>query len=207
MDLDRKEMILSTIDRLGIVSVRQLHEILKIGSYRNMCRIVGQLEEYLHVDRSREKIVYLNKDGRNLIGSDREVKKSALFEHMLLVNDIFIHYGCPKTWQREHSIILQNSPVYEFQIQVKGISPKSEKIVSDAKFERNGYTYLIEVDNTRSMTDNKKKIKKYVENWKEIRKQYQNPKLCIFTKSKNRKRTFQDLTRNIPAEIYIFDEI
>ena len=35
--MNRTEMILTLIDRLGVVSVRQLHEILKLGTYRNTC--------------------------------------------------------------------------------------------------------------------------------------------------------------------------
>lgn len=208
MNLERAEMILSTIDRLGIVSVRQLHEILKLGSYRNTCRVVNQLEEYLHVERGRQKIVYLNKEGRNLIGSSREVKKSALFDHMLLANEVFIHYGCPVTWKREHVITVRQKPVHTFQIQVQGLTIKNEvKLIVDAIFERNGYSYLIEIDNTLPMTENRKKIKKYLDLWPEIRKQFQNPRLCIFTKSEKRKKTFQEWIRNVPNEVYCFSEI
>lgn len=201
-------MILSTVDRLGVVSVKQLHEILRLGSYRNTCRIINQLEEYLHVERGRQKIVYLNKEGRNLIGSNREVKKSALFDHILLTNKVYIHYDCPVTWKREHIISIRQEPVHAFQIQVKGLSIKNEvKLIADAMFERNGYTHLIEVDNTLPMVENKKKIKRYLELWPEIRKRYSNPKLCIFTKSEKRKRTFQEGLRNVPNEIFTFEEI
>jgi hypothetical protein len=208
MNIERMERVLSTIDRMGIATIKQLHEVLKMGSYRNTCKIVNQLEKYLHVDRSKHKIVYLNKEGREFIGSDREVKKSQLFEHMLLANEVFIHYGCPVTWKREHVISVRQEPAYTFQIQVKGVSIKSDvKIIVDAFFERNGYTYLIEIDNTRKMVDNKKKIQKYLELWPMIREKYQNPRLCIFTKSEKRKKTFLEWTRNITKEIKTFDEI
>lgn len=208
MNLERAEMVLSTIDRLGAVSVKQLHEILRLGSYRTTCRVVNQLEEFLHVDRTKQKVVYLNKEGRRFIGSNKEVKKSPIFEHMLLLNEVYIHYDCPATWKREHVISIHQEPAYAFQIQVKGLSIKSEiKLIVDAIFERNGYTYLIEVDNKSPMTENRKKIKKYIENWSTIRKQYQNPRLCIFTKSQKRKRIFLELTKNITREIYTFDEL
>lgn len=48
MDMKRAERILREIDRLGAVSVKQLHEILHLGSYRNTCRVVNQLGDYLH---------------------------------------------------------------------------------------------------------------------------------------------------------------
>lgn len=208
MNTDKMELVLSTIDQLGVVSVKQLHEILKFSSYRKTCRIVQNLEPYLHVERSRQKIVYLNKEGRQFVGSDREVKKSPLFEHRLLINEVFIHYNCPVTWRTEHTIEIEEKGENMGFIKVEGLKPVTKKkIVCDAYFERNGYTYLIEVDNTRKMVDNRKKIQKYLYMWLEIRKQYQNPKLCIFTKSQIRKKEFSKLLKNIPNEIYCFDEL
>lgn len=208
MNIARTELVLETIDKLGIVSVRQLHQVLKLGSYRYTCKVIQELENYLHVDRYKQKIVYLNKEGRDFIGSSREVRKSALLEHSLLANDVFIHYDCPVTWKREYAIeIEQKQPNLSF-IKVQGLSVVNKiKIVCDAYFERDGYTYLIEIDNTRKMVDNKKKISRYIETWKEIRMQYQNPKLCIFTKSEKRKREFSCMLKNIPHEIMNFDEL
>jgi hypothetical protein len=209
MNTERVELVLSTIDKLGAVSVKQLHQILKLGSYRYTCQVVSKLEkDYLNTYRSKQKIVYLNGEGRQLIGSNRVVNKSTLFEHMLLTNQIFIHYNCPVTWRTEHTIEIEAKSENMGFIKVEGLKPVTKKkIVCDAYFERNGYTYLIEVDNTRKMIDNRKKIQKYLEMWPEIRKQYQNPKLCIFTKSQKRKKEFLALTKNIPHEIYCYNEI
>lgn len=208
MNTERMELVLSTIDQLGVVSVKQLHEILKFSSYRKTCRIVQNLEPYLHVERSRQKIVYLNKEGRQFVGSDREVKKSPLFEHRLLINEVFIHYNCPVTWRTEHTIEIEEKGENMGFIKVEGLKPVTKKkIVCDAYFERNGYTYLIEVDNTRKMVDNRKKIQKYLEMWSGIREQYQNPKLCFFTRSEKRKREFSKLLKNILSEVYCFDEL
>lgn len=206
MNTERTEHVLSVIDQLGVVSVKQLHEILKIGSYRNTCKIIGQLEPYLHVSRSREKIVYLNKEGRYLIGSDKEVKKSVLFDHMLLSNDAYIYYDCPANWLREYVIEIDHEPEFNFAIQVKGLSVSTKKkIIPDALFKRDGYVHLIEIDNTRTMQDNRKKIEKYKEMWPEIRKQFgMQPKLCIFTLSEKRKKEFAQLCDKIPHEINVF---
>lgn len=208
MNLERTERILSVIDQLGAVSVKQLHEILKIGTYRHTCRIVKQLEPYLHVSRSREKIVYLNKDGRDLIGTTKEVKKSILFDHILLTNKAFIHYNCPLDWKREYPIEIAQEPEFGFAIQVKGLTVTTKKkIVPDAVFTRDGYVHLVEIDNTRSMVDNRKKIIRYKEMWGDIRKQFgSQPKLCIFTKSEKRKREFIQMLKNIPHEVLLFDE-
>lgn len=202
-------MILSTIDKLGAVSVKQLHELLKLGTYRHTCRVVSQLEEYLHVVRSNQKVVYLNKEGRQLIGSENEIKKSILFDHMLLANDAYIHYGCPFDWKREYPIDFAQEPEYNFGIQIKGLNVvKKKTIIPDAVFSRNGYVYLVEIDNTRSMQDNRKKIKNYVESWSEIRTHFKsNPKLCIFTLSEKRKQEFKKLCEKIPNEIFTLTEI
>lgn len=202
-------MILSTIDKLGAVSVKQLHNILKLGSYRHTCRVIRQLEEYLNVFRSQQKIVYLNKDGRQLIGSEKEVKKSVLFDHMLLANSAYVHYNCPIDWKREYIIETSQEPEYDFGIQIKGINLTSKKsLIPDAVFTRNGYVYLVEIDNTRAMLDNKKKIAKYKDMWKEIQKHFSmQPKLCIFTQSDKRKHDFTQLCDRIPSEIYTYTDI
>lgn len=207
MNLQRTEQILSIIDQLGAVSVKQLHEILRIGSYRYTCKVISTLDTYLHIDRSRQKIVYLNKDGRQLIGSSKEVKKSVLFDHMLLANDAFIHYNCPTDWKREYAIETAQETEYSFAIQVKGLSVATkQKIIPDAVFSRDGYVYLIEIDNTRGMADNRKKIEKYRQMWPEIRKQFGvQPKLGIFTLSEKRKKEFAQMCEKLPCEIVVFN--
>lgn len=208
MNFNKVENILTTIDKLGAVTVKQLHEILQPGSYRHTCRLIKQLEEYLHVVRSNQKIVYLNKDGRNLIGSDKEVKKSVMFDHMLLCNQAYVYYNCPLDWKREYAIETTQEPEYSFGIQIKGLNVVNKQtLIPDALFSRNGYVYLIEIDNTRAMADNRKKIAKYREMWQEIIKYFgMMPKLCIFTLSDQRKREFEQLCTKMPVEIVTFSE-
>lgn len=209
MNLERVEMILQSIDKLGAVSVKQLYEILPIGSYRHTCRVVNQLGEYLHTVRTNQKIVYLNTAGRKLIGSDKEVKKSVLFDHMLLANQAFIYYNCPSDWKREYAIETAQEQGFSFAIQVKGLTVKSKKtIVPDAIFKRDGYVHLVEIDNTRTMHDNRKKINKYKEMWLDIKKQFgAQPKLCVFTHSEKRKKEFAQLCGKLPYEIKTYREI
>jgi hypothetical protein len=206
MNLARTEQILSVIDRLGAVSVKQLHEILKIGSYRHTCRVISQLETYLHVSRSNQKIVYLNKEGRQLIGSDKEIKKSILIDHMLLANEAFIYFNCPQDWKRECPIEIDQEQDFSFAIQVKGLTVATKKrIVCDALFKRDGCVHLIEIDNTRSMQDNRKKVEKYKEMWPAIKAQFKmQPKLCIFTKSEKRVKEFEQLSDKLLHEAVLF---
>lgn len=209
MNIERIEHILSVIDKLGVASIKQLHEILKLGSYRNTCKVIHGLGEYLHVTRTTQKIVYLNKNGRDLIGSDKEIKKSILFDHMLLCNHAYIYYGCPFDWEREYPIETTKEQGYNFGIQIKGLTVVNKQtLIPDAVFSRNGYVYLIEIDNTRSMQDNRKKITKYREMWADIRDNFTlNPKLCIITKSEKRKKEFQQLCGKLPHEVWTFSEI
>lgn len=207
--MNRTEKILTLIDRLGVASVRQLHEILRLGTYRNTCRVINKLSPYLHEVRGREKVVYLNKDGRELIASDKEVKKSILFDHMLLANDAYIYFSCPHDWQTEHVIESHTEATHSFAIQVKGLtSTQTKKVVADATFSRNGYLYLIEIDNTRHMTDNMKKIKKYKDMWTDIQSKHKKqPFLYFITTSENRKRKLLSACKGIRAEVLTFEEI
>jgi hypothetical protein len=153
--------------------------------------------------------VYLNKEGRQLIGSDKEVKKSVLFDHILLANDAYIHYNCPLDWKREYRIETPQFAEYSFGISIKGINvTTNKKVIPDALFTRNGYVYLVEIDNTRTMQDNRKKIEKYKEMWPDIKTQFgAQPKLCIFTKSERRKKEFLSLCEKLQCEVFNFAEI
>jgi hypothetical protein len=204
MNLERTERILQTIDRLGAVSVKQLHQILKLGTYRHTCRVISHLDTYLHVSRTQQKIVYLNKAGRELIGSNREIKKSMLFDHMLLCNEAYIYYNCPLDWKREYMIETAQKPEYGFSIQLKGISVAKKKIIPDAIFIRDGYVHLVEIDNTRAMIDNRKKIERYKEMWDDIRQHFNaQPKLCVFTKSEKRKRDFRSWCGKLVCDVEV----
>lgn len=76
---------------------------------------------------------------------------------MLLTNQAYIYFSCPLDWSREYVIESKNEPEYQFGIQIKGLTFTSKKeVISDAVFTRKGYLHLAEIDNTRSMKDNRK---------------------------------------------------
>lgn len=209
MITEKKEQILTTIDQLGVTSIKQLHKIINRGSYRYTCKLIQQLDTYLHVYRSKQKLVYLNKEGRQLIGSEKEVKKSVLFDHMLLSNEAYIHFNCPVDWRREYPIETLQEPRRMLDIKIMGLNVvNKKKVIPDAVFSRNGYVYLIEIDNTRSMQDNRKKVDKYREMWQDIKKHFNaQPKLCIFTVSEKRKKDFIKLCEKLPSEVFCFNEL
>ncbi|GIN38428.1 hypothetical protein [Heyndrickxia oleronia] len=180
----RIESLLTTIDQLGMVTIRQLRQKHDLKSYRNACRVVKQLEPYIHTTFfNKEKVLYLNKDGRELIGSTKEMKRNSLIEHILLANEAYFYFKCPLDWKREYTIEVKDRIVFNRMNIVK------KKVIADASFTRNGYMHLIEIDNIRDMSDNKNKIEIYLEMWTFIKKEFnQLPILYFFTTTEIRKR-------------------
>ena len=188
-----------TIDTLGMTKIRHLQQIHDLKSYRNACRVVKQLSPYIHETYfEKEKVIYLNKEGRELIGSTKEMKKNSLMQHTLLANEIYLYFNCPFDWKREYTLEMEHSNLTG--ISFNGIGLVKKKVVSDAAFSRNGYLHLIEIDNKRDMADNRKKINNYLENMKP------NYKLYIFTTTKQRKRKFEEWLKK-RGEVFLFEEI
>lgn len=156
----RIESLLTTIDHLGIVKIKHLQVIHDLKSYRNACRVVKQLSPYINESfHNKEKIIHLNKAGRELIGSINEENKRSLLDHTFLRNEVYIYFKCPHDWKNEYSIEFEEKTINSFGISFGNMPVVSKrKIIADAVFNRNGYMHLIEVDNQRKMIDNKKKI-------------------------------------------------
>ncbi|USK85748.1 replication-relaxation family protein [Peribacillus asahii] len=199
-----------TIDQLSMAKIRHLQQIHELKSYSNACRVIKQLSPYVHETmHNKEKVLYLNKEGRQLIGSTKEVKKNTLIEHTLLRNEAYLYFNCPIDWKTEYRIESKEK-VPTFDIQFKGLSPATKKVVSDAAFTRNGYLHLVEIDNTRSMSDNYKKIESYVNMLADVRERLGLiPALYIFTHTNHRRRKFESWMKkhNIRGEVKTFEEI
>lgn len=139
-----------------------------------------------------------------MIGSNKEVKRTSYMSHTLLRNEAYLYFQCPLDWKTEHSIETQEKALTAFDIQVKGIKPISKKkVIADAVFTRNSYFNIIEIDNTRNMSDNKKKMELY----REIMPNLQNPKLYFFTQTEQRKRKLQEWAKGLKCEVMMFKEI
>lgn len=205
----RVESLLQTIDTLGIVKIKHLQEIHDLKSYRNACRIITtQLRPFIHETYyQKEKVMYLNKKGREFIASEKgEIQVNQHTLHSLLRNEVYMHFQCPADWKNE-------SPLEtKINAQTSGIIFNSslplmekKKVICDAVFKRNGYLYLIEVDNERKMIDNQKKIGAY----REVLPAYKDetPILYFFTKTESRKRKLAEWLKGIRHEVIMFDEI
>ena len=207
----RIESLLMTIDQLSMAKIRHLQQIHDLKSYSNACRVVKQLSPYVHETiHNKEKVLYLNKEGRQLIGSAKEVKRNMMIEHTLLCNEAYLYFNCPIDWKTEY-VIEMKERVPAFDIQFKGLSlSNKKKVVSDASFSRNGYFHLVEIDNTRGLGDNKKKIESYVDAFPMIQDQLGLlPSLHVFTTNENRKRKFEEWMKqqHLRGEVKLFEEI
>lgn len=205
----RVETLLQTIDRLGIVKINHLLEIHDLKSYRNTCRIITtQLRPYINETYFRkEKVISLNKKGRDFIASEKdEVKISLQSIHYLLRNEVYIYFQCPSDWRNEYPHETSVKAPNSFAMFNAGLSPiDKKKVVSDAVFKRNGYFHLIEVDNEQDMKVNKKKVELYREILPSLKDQV--PILYFFTTTENRKRKLQEWLKGIRHEVMTFDEI
>lgn len=200
-----------TIDKMRATTIKQLMRVHDLGGYRNAAKIVKQLKPYIHEHRENEKIIYLNKHGRELIGSSHEVKHSPYIQHILLTNEVYIYFKCPFDWRTECPFEREEKLPKGFTLTLGNTALKSKKrVIADAVFTRNGYVYLVEIDNIRKMQDNQKKIETYTDLWSSIKMEFgQQPILYFFTNTINRKKKFEDWLANkrIRYEVRTFDEI
>jgi hypothetical protein len=202
-------MILQTIDRLGIVKIKHLQEIHDLKSYRNTCRIIStQLRPFIHETYfQKEKVMYLNKKGREFIASDKEELKISLQTiHYLLRNEVYIYFKSPIDWANESPLEVNVKGQLNSDILFQGLTlSNKKKVIPDATFTRNGYLHLIEVDNTQDMKINKKKIDVYREIMPHIKNQV--PVLYFFTTTENRKRKLEEWLKGIRYKVMTFEEI
>lgn len=178
-----------------------------LKGYRNACRVVQNLGPYVHQSYyDKEKIIYLNKDGREVIASTKEESKRGNVEHTLFRNDVYIHFDCPINWQAEYTLEASVMPQRMDGIMVLGLSvAEKKKVVADAVFKRNGYFNIIEIDNERKMVDNKRKIQIYREILPAFKEEV--PCLYFFTKTEHRKRKLLEWMKGMRGDVKTYAEI
>src|SRR5690625_4021360 len=147
--IQRQERILSTLADLTYATSDQINEIERLGSDRNIRRILYEMEsDKLIASLRREKKVYyvINK-GSDFIGRNNPRLKQSEIEHALLRNNLYICLGCPKDWRKEVPININGE----------------KALVADAVFTEGNVIYFVEVDNRTSMQTNYSKIRRYAE--------------------------------------------
>ena len=146
--LMREESILLSLKKLDYLTRKQLQILHDLKSDRNAQRILKEMDKYLSSFYDGHNVYYLNKEGRERVNCDVIRKKTHNVNHYLMRNDVYIDYECPESWRNEIRFISQ-----------KGKS--KFVVVCDATFEKDGITYLVEIDNTQTMKKNRVKIEKY----------------------------------------------
>ncbi len=153
------------------------------------------MEEYLCSFREEGygAVYYLNKVGRQMIGSNKVVKRTLQVRHALMRNDFFFYMRCPINWKHE----------------VK-VTDGTTTLVTDVHFTKNRVHHFLEVDNTQSMAENCAKIRRYTEMFG--RGVFQRelgyfPTLHIVTVSKSRVRRFEEMCKGLPAQVYCIEDI
>lgn len=205
---ERIETLLTTIDTLGMVTAEQLRSLHDMKSLRNSYFILKKLEPYTQsMFVNRRKVYYLNKEGRNFIASTKEVKKNQNVGHTLKRNDVYIYLNKPLDWENEKVFeFREHEKASKLDIVIKGLNISSKKrVVADASFTRNGYTYCVEIDNELDMSRNQRKIQSYVELFPHLK----NPRLLIFTTTLNRKIKFEKwlFSLKLGGEVKTYSEI
>ncbi len=186
----RQEEILWTLDKLGFATRSQLQQIHDLGSMRNANRILSNMREYLNFFRLFENVYYLNKNGIDFLGLEKEpLKKNMQIEHYLMRNDMYIYYDFPKDWQIEKPIH------FKARVDIGGgiFQTKERTIIPDAQFTVNSIYHFLEVDNQQQMKENRKKIELYKELTASIKETYkQTPTIIFYTSSENRKKKLDE---------------
>lgn len=185
MKEQRTENILYSLKRLGFLTRKQLQVLHNLGGDRNASRVMKDLEEYVSSFRDSEKIYYLNKEGRERIGSKKILKRSNQFRHYIMRNDIYIAYECPKTWKQE------------VKMNVKGIV----SVIADALFTDNGRYHIVEVDHEQKMSANRIKMQKY-RKLIECNVFEKTPKFIWYTTTEYRRKQLQKLCEGLDCNIF-----
>lgn len=185
-----------SLETYGFLSTSQMQKIHELGSYRNACRVLKNMKDFMNVKRLTENVYYLNRKGREFLGSDQKVLNANMqIEHILMRNELLI-YMKPKKWQIEQPVIDGKGNVL---------------VRPDALFEFDKWMF-VEIDNTQKMTINKRKIEKYAQ-LKGSNLLHNSlgyfPQLVFLTKSDKRKERLVRLCRDakIRHVVYTMEDI
>ncbi|WP_162257300.1 replication-relaxation family protein [Paenibacillus sp. Soil724D2] len=177
---------------LDYLTTSQIGTLHHLGGQRNARRVIESMSDYLGCFRDRENVYYLNKAGREYIGSDTVRQKLAEVDHYLMRNDLYIKRR-PESFDTEQRI-----------------KTGEITIVCDAIMQCNSTRYLVEIDNTQSMTKNVQKIEKYkkLKDLGVFQKQFGYfPRIFWVCTSEARRKNLTDACVGLETVIHTWDEI
>lgn len=185
----RQEAILLSLKKCDYLTREQFQKMHDLGKPRNAHRILNEMEEFISsFTNDRKYVYYLNKDGRERVGATKIRKKTAMINHFLMRNDLYIALGRPSSWKNEVKITIPNTKI---------------SIVSDSIFISNKTHYFVEVDYKQTMSKNTVKIKRY-QQLASFNSQFA---LIWITTTPYRKKKLQLLCEGLNVQVYLWDDI
>lgn len=188
----RDEQILLLLKKFDFLTRDQLNAYFKLGTVRNTNYVLRNLSEYLKTIRDGyQSIYYLSREGREYVDCEKIRKKGGHVQHVIMRNEIWLHFKCPKDWKNE----------------VK-ISDEKTSVVADAVFTRNGFYHFLEVDNLQSMKENRAKINRYKELLDSLVKQFGYfPTLVWLTTTEHRRKQLESACNGLNFKVFTINDI
>ncbi|BDH62288.1 hypothetical protein MTP04_24180 [Lysinibacillus sp. PLM2] len=170
----------------------QIRNYFNLGKVGNTNRVLRSLSDYLMTIRDGyQTIYYLSKEGREYVGCNKVRKKGGHVTHIIMRNDFWLFYKCPKDWRNEIKI-----------------SNGKTSIVVDAMFNKDGFQCFLEVDHLQSMKENHTKIKRYKELMPSLAlKLGHYPTIIWLTTTELRRKQLQQACDGLKAIVYTINEI
>jgi hypothetical protein len=180
------------LKQLDFLDRNQLQKIHRLGKVRNTNRVLNDLSSYISSFREEySTIYYLNKDGREYVGSVKVRRKNQFVQHVLIRNDFYIYARMPGDWQNE--------------VRIKN---ETHSVICDAYFKTKGRYHFLEVDLHQKMSENRKKINEY----KQLKKSVEErlgyfPQLIWITTTELRRKQLQVVCEGLPSVVFTREDI
>lgn len=188
----RVDRILLSLKMLDYLSTSQLQRLHGLGGDRNTRRVMDSISQYVSSFRDTENVYYLNKAGRERIGSTVIRQKISPVTHYLMRNDVFIQRN-PEIFRTETKITIGDI-----------------RVIPDVWMQHKGAFYFVEIDNTQRMVKNKEKLQKYraLKSIGAFQQKYGYfPRILWVTALESRKKQLLDMFNGFDVTVSLWEEI
>jgi hypothetical protein len=188
----RQEQILLSLKKLDFLNRSQLQRLHRLGGVRNTNKTLKKLSPWLHSYREGyESIYFLNPEGREYVHSEKVRRKNQFVNHVIMRNEMFIHFKCPVDWKNEIRV-----------------SDGKHSVICDALFTANLRKHFLEVDSIQKMKVNREKIEKYTAMRAALEQKLGYfPTIVWLTTTELRRKQLQELCKDLPSVVYTLSDI